>query len=145
MQPGDVTTGYVTMDMYLVVQCAQSIADTHNRLSVVSYDLLSSLPRQQHCSSCACVGDRGSALARRLNEREKEMEADERDRQKEKEELEEIRRRLLDDGHPDPDAEMAKVPFCFFWGFFFFKLKIKLICGLLLWFFLRFFPFKAMN
>jgi len=53
--------------------------------------------------------DRSNALQRRLNEREKEMEADERDRQKEREELEEIRKKLLDDGHPDPEAEMERV------------------------------------
>lgn len=52
---------------------------------------------------------RGSALQRRLNEREKEMEADERDRMKEREELEEIRKRLLEEGHPDPEAEMERV------------------------------------
>ena len=42
MQPGDVTTRYVTMDTYLVVQCAivpNTYADTQNRLSVVSYYL----------------------------------------------------------------------------------------------------------
>jgi len=37
------------------------------------------------------------------------MEADERDRQKEREELEEIRKKLLEDGHPDPEAEMERV------------------------------------
>lgn len=37
------------------------------------------------------------------------MEADERDRKREKEELEEIRQRLLDEGHPDPDAELRRV------------------------------------
>uniref|UniRef100_A0A3B3X5I4 PWI domain-containing protein n=1 Tax=Poecilia mexicana TaxID=48701 RepID=A0A3B3X5I4_9TELE len=36
------------------------------------------------------------------------MEADERDRKREKEELEEIRQRLLDEGHPDPDAELQE-------------------------------------
>uniref|UniRef100_A0A8C6KAS8 RNA binding motif protein 25b n=1 Tax=Nothobranchius furzeri TaxID=105023 RepID=A0A8C6KAS8_NOTFU len=51
---------------------------------------------------------RGSALQKRLRDREKEMEADERDRKREKEELEEIRRRLLDEGHPDPDAELRR-------------------------------------
>ena len=53
--------------------------------------------------------DRGSSLQRRLKEREKEMEADERDRQREREEMEEIRRRLMEEGHPDPEAEMARV------------------------------------
>lgn len=48
-------------------------------------------------------------LIRRMKEREKEREADARDRQREKEELEEIRRKLMDEGHPDPEAELAKV------------------------------------
>ncbi|KAM8831924.1 RNA-binding protein 25b [Spinachia spinachia] len=52
---------------------------------------------------------RGSALQKRLRDREKEMEADERDRKREKEELEEIRRRLLDEGHPNPDAELRRM------------------------------------
>uniref|UniRef100_A0A3Q3F2N9 RNA-binding protein 25 n=1 Tax=Labrus bergylta TaxID=56723 RepID=A0A3Q3F2N9_9LABR len=51
---------------------------------------------------------RGSALQKRLRDREKEMEADERDRKREKEELEEIRQRLLDEGHPNPDAELRR-------------------------------------
>uniref|UniRef100_A0A8D3EA99 RNA binding motif protein 25b n=1 Tax=Scophthalmus maximus TaxID=52904 RepID=A0A8D3EA99_SCOMX len=51
---------------------------------------------------------RGSALQKRLRDREKEMEADERDRKREKEELEEIRQRLLEEGHPDPDAELRR-------------------------------------
>lgn len=55
------------------------------------------------------VTSRGSALQKRLRDREKEMEADERDRKREKEELEEIRQRLLDEGHPDPDAELRRV------------------------------------
>uniref|UniRef100_A0A8C9DGD3 PWI domain-containing protein n=1 Tax=Prolemur simus TaxID=1328070 RepID=A0A8C9DGD3_PROSS len=37
------------------------------------------------------------------------MEADERDRKREKEELEEIRQRLLAEGHPDPDAELQRM------------------------------------
>lgn len=37
------------------------------------------------------------------------MEGDERDRKREKEELEEIRQRLLAEGHPDPDAELQRV------------------------------------
>lgn len=36
---------------------------------------------------------------------------DERDRKREKEELEEIRQRLLAEGHPDPDAELQRVSF----------------------------------
>ena len=62
--------------------------------------------RKTHiCNGCC----RGSALQRRLKEREKEMEIDERDRQREKEELEAIRRQLIEEGHPDPEAEMARV------------------------------------
>lgn len=52
---------------------------------------------------------RGSALQKRLRDREKEIELDERDRKREKEELEEIRQRLLAEGHPDPDAELQRV------------------------------------
>lgn len=52
---------------------------------------------------------RGNALQRRLKEREKENEADERDRQREREELEELKQKLLEEGHPDPEAEIAKV------------------------------------
>ena len=52
---------------------------------------------------------RGSGLERRLRERQKEKEADARDRAKEKEELEEIRRKLQEEGHPDPEGEMEKV------------------------------------
>ncbi len=37
------------------------------------------------------------------------MELDERDRKREKEELEEIRQRLLAEGHPDPEAELRRV------------------------------------
>uniref|UniRef100_A0A672S0E3 RNA binding motif protein 25b n=1 Tax=Sinocyclocheilus grahami TaxID=75366 RepID=A0A672S0E3_SINGR len=52
---------------------------------------------------------RGSALQKRLRDREKETELDERDRKREKEELEEIRQRLLAEGHPDPDAELRRM------------------------------------
>ena len=52
---------------------------------------------------------RGSALQKRLRDREKESELDERDRKREKEEHEEIRQRLLAEGHPDPDAELQRV------------------------------------
>ncbi|XP_049613084.1 RNA-binding protein 25b isoform X1 [Syngnathus scovelli] len=52
---------------------------------------------------------RGSALQKRFRDREKEAEADERDRKREKEELEKIRQRLLDEGHPDPDAELRRM------------------------------------
>lgn len=56
-----------------------------------------------------CVTPRGSALQKRLRDREKETEVDERDRKREKEELEEIRQRLLAEGHPDPEAEIRRV------------------------------------
>uniref|UniRef100_A0A3Q2CGD9 RNA binding motif protein 25 n=1 Tax=Cyprinodon variegatus TaxID=28743 RepID=A0A3Q2CGD9_CYPVA len=52
---------------------------------------------------------RGSALQKRLRDREKEIEMDERDRKREKEEREEIRQRLLAEGHPDPDAELQRL------------------------------------
>ena len=52
---------------------------------------------------------RGSALQKRLRDREKETERDERDRKREREEMEEIRQRLLAEGHPDPDAELQRV------------------------------------
>ncbi|XP_064600108.1 RNA-binding protein 25-like isoform X2 [Liolophura sinensis] len=52
---------------------------------------------------------KGSALGRRLKEREKEKEVDDRDRQREREELDDIRRRLLEEGHPDPESEIAKI------------------------------------
>ncbi|KAK7104388.1 RNA-binding protein 25-like isoform X2 [Littorina saxatilis] len=52
---------------------------------------------------------KGSPLARRLKEREKEKEADTRDRQREKEEIDELKRKLLDQGHPDPEAELARI------------------------------------
>ena len=55
------------------------------------------------------VPSRGSALQKRLRDREKEAELDERDRKREKEEHEEIRQRLLAEGHPDPDAELQRV------------------------------------
>lgn len=48
-------------------------------------------------------------MQKRLRDREKETELDERDRKREKEELEEIRQRLLAEGHPDPDAELQRV------------------------------------
>lgn len=37
------------------------------------------------------------------------MEADARDRQREKEEIDEIRRRLLEEGHPNLEEQMARV------------------------------------
>ena len=51
---------------------------------------------------------RASVMKGRLRERQKEMEEDERDRRTEKRELEELRRRLSEEGHPDPDVEAAK-------------------------------------
>lgn len=62
-----------------------------------------------NCMMFLCLACRGSALQKRLRDREKEMELDERDRKREKEELEEIRQRLLAEGHPDPDAELRRV------------------------------------
>lgn len=52
---------------------------------------------------------KGSALQRRLKEREKEVELDNRDRQREREELEELRRKLAEEGHPDPEAEARRI------------------------------------
>ena len=43
-----------------------------------------------------------------MKEREKEAEADARDRHKEKEEMEELRKKLVEEGHPDPDSEIGK-------------------------------------
>ena len=37
------------------------------------------------------------------------MEADARDRQREKEEIEDIKRKLIEEGHPDLDNELARV------------------------------------
>lgn len=53
---------------------------------------------------------RGSALARRIRDREREIESDERDRKKEKDEVEELRRRLQEE-YPDkdPDELIAKL------------------------------------
>ena len=44
-----------------------------------------------------------------MKEREKEMEADDRDRQREKEEIEELRRKLTEEGHSDVEGEVARV------------------------------------
>ncbi|XP_077995367.1 RNA-binding protein 25-like [Glandiceps talaboti] len=52
---------------------------------------------------------KGTAFQRRLRDREKEIDDDNRDRKKEKEELEEIRRKLMEEGHPDPEAEIQKL------------------------------------
>ncbi|RWS08610.1 RNA-binding protein 25-like protein [Dinothrombium tinctorium] len=51
---------------------------------------------------------KGSAFNRRLRERQKEKEDDERDARQEKRELEELRRKLTEEGHPDPDSEAKK-------------------------------------
>lgn len=51
---------------------------------------------------------RASVMKSRLRDRQKELEEDERDRRNEKRELEELRRRLSEEGHPDPDSEAAK-------------------------------------
>lgn len=42
-------------------------------------------------------------------EREQEKEMDTRDRVKEKEELEELRNKILSEGHDNPDAAFQKV------------------------------------
>jgi len=52
---------------------------------------------------------KGSPLARRLKEREKEKEADNRDRQREKEEIDELRKKLSDSGHPNADLEIIRM------------------------------------
>ncbi|CAB1335672.1 unnamed protein product [Coregonus sp. 'balchen'] len=45
---------------------------------------------------------------KRLRDREKETDLDERDRKREKEEHDQIRQRLLAEGHPDPEAELQR-------------------------------------
>ncbi|XP_035228240.1 RNA-binding protein 25-like isoform X2 [Stegodyphus dumicola] len=52
---------------------------------------------------------KGSALVRRMKEREKEIEEDMLDRQREKEELDELRKKLVEEGHPDPEAEVERL------------------------------------
>lgn len=52
---------------------------------------------------------KGSALSKRLKDREKEIDADNRDRQREKEELEEIKMRLMEEGAEDVDGEIEKL------------------------------------
>uniref|UniRef100_A0A224Z860 RNA-binding protein 25 n=1 Tax=Rhipicephalus zambeziensis TaxID=60191 RepID=A0A224Z860_9ACAR len=52
---------------------------------------------------------KGAALQRRMKDREKEIELDNRDRQREREELEDLRRKLADEGHPDPEAEAKRI------------------------------------
>ena len=51
---------------------------------------------------------KGNAYTRRWRERQKEIEADERERELEKRELEELRDRLAQEGHPDPESEAKK-------------------------------------
>ena len=48
-------------------------------------------------------------MTKRLRDREREIEWDERDRKKEKEEMETLRKRLLEENHPDPTAAIAAV------------------------------------
>ncbi|XP_075555498.1 RNA-binding protein 25-like isoform X2 [Dermacentor variabilis] len=52
---------------------------------------------------------KGAALQRRMKDREKEIELDNRDRQREREELEDLRRKLTEEGHPDPEAEAKRI------------------------------------
>lgn len=49
-------------------------------------------------------------MAKRQRDREREIEADDRDRKKEQEEIDVLRKHLIEDNHPDPDAAIAKVP-----------------------------------
>jgi RNA-binding protein 25 len=44
-----------------------------------------------------------------MNERKDEEELDKKDRQKEKEELEELCKRIVAEGHMDPEAEFQRV------------------------------------
>ena len=52
---------------------------------------------------------RGREFSRRLQERKLEEEADDKDRQREKDELDELKRRLMDEGHDDPMAVFDKI------------------------------------
>jgi len=52
---------------------------------------------------------KGSALQRRLKEREEEMERDNRDRQREKEEMEEIKRKLRNNALPNFQTEIMRL------------------------------------
>jgi len=51
---------------------------------------------------------KGSKLERRLTEREREAVKDAEDRAREKEEIEELRVQILNEGHADPNAELAR-------------------------------------
>ncbi|KAH6927014.1 hypothetical protein HPB50_025288 [Hyalomma asiaticum] len=44
-----------------------------------------------------------------MKDREKEIELDNRDRQREFDELDELRRKLREEGHPDPEAEAKRI------------------------------------
>lgn len=52
---------------------------------------------------------KGTALQRRMKDREKEIELDNRDRQRECDELNGLRKKLRDEGHPDPEAEAKRI------------------------------------
>ncbi|XP_033123613.1 RNA-binding protein 25-like [Anneissia japonica] len=52
---------------------------------------------------------RASALERRRKEREKEMDLDIKDRKREKEEIEDIKRKLLEEGREDVDEEIERL------------------------------------
>jgi RNA-binding protein 25 len=51
---------------------------------------------------------KGNNLSRRLRDREIEIAADENEREQEKKELEDLRNKLAEEGHPDPDSEVRK-------------------------------------
>ena len=51
---------------------------------------------------------KGSKLERRLTERKREAAKDAEDRAREKEEIEELRVQILNEGHADPNAELAR-------------------------------------
>jgi RNA-binding protein 25 len=51
---------------------------------------------------------KGNNLSRRLRDREIEVTADENEREQEKKELEDLRNKLAEEGHPDPDSEVRK-------------------------------------
>ena len=51
---------------------------------------------------------RSTSFKERLRDRRREMEDDDRDRRNELRELEELKRKLEDEGHPDPESEAEK-------------------------------------
>jgi len=62
------------------------------------------------CNMCAFLQtSRGREMERRRTEREREIELDTRDRLKEKEELEELKSKILAEGHSDPSATLQQV------------------------------------